>query len=344
MKYKFTKILVAAAAMLILAGATAQACSWAAYVNGQAAVAGRTMDWYYTDQAVIKGHGQGVVVKAADTANALEYTAKYASIQIHSFEAGVIADAINEKGLQGSLLYLDRSTLPAPQEGRKDINPYEFLSYAVSNFATVNEVVDSLGTLNFLPAANVLSGPDGKKLANKPENWPFHFAFADTSGDKAIIEFVDGKMEVYHDKTEDALSNEPFYIVHRTLEAFGYQPNGSISTIDRRARAKLYLNDMHERKVNTSERALMAMRGLLASVFAGTEEIDRTSNNEVYPTQWWTLIDMKAKKYYFTRIESWCAEIYDFSMFAPDQPTVSTLKAAECPYPAIELEKSAAKK
>ena len=105
------------------------------------------------------------------------------------------------------------------------------------------------------------------------------------------------------------------------------------------ARAKLYLRDMYERKVVTNDRALMAMRGLLATVFAGTEEIDR-AENEVYPTQWWALVDQHAGRYYFSRIESWGTEIYDFTMFDPSKAEVVELKAPASPYPPMKVEKN----
>ena len=326
---------LACALSIVLTANPALASSWAAYTNGAASIVARTVDWYHTDNAVALGCGRGVKVKADEGPDGVEYTSKYASIQIASF-GRLVGEALNEKGLQGSILYLDDSRLPPAKDGRKDIDPYQFIAYAVSNFATVQEVVDSLSTLNFSPKANALKDANGNQIATKPENWPYHYALADAAGDRVIIEFVDGVMQMYHGKNEDAMSNEPPYDVHKTLELFQYQAGGTISTIDRRARAKQYLKDMYERKVVENDRALMAMRGLLASVFAGTEEINR-AENEVCPTQWWALADQNARRYYLTRIESWCAEIYDFSMFDPAKAEVVALKAAASPYPSLKV-------
>ena len=321
---------LACALLFAMLANPALACSWAAYANGPVAIVARTVDWYYSDEAVARGCGRGLKIKASDSPNGLEYTAKYASIQISSFE-NLVSDAMNEKGLQGSILYLAGTTLPPVKADRKDVDPYKFVAYAVSNFATVREVVDNLEAINFTPKANVLKDASGKVIATKPENWPFHYALADATGDRAIIEFIDGKVMVYHGKDEDALSNEPEYRMHKTLDAFLYQPGSTISTLDRRARARLYMKDMYERNVTDNGRALMAMRGLLATMWAGTDQIDR-AENEVYPTQWGALADQKAGRYYFSRLESWCAEIYDFSMFDPARPESVVLKAQPCPY------------
>lgn len=338
MNSKTIKIFFAAALCFMLTGGPAQACSWAAFANGNAAVVARTMDWYCADNASVYGHGRNMTVKAADTPNALEYTSKYASLQFHSF-GDLVIEAMNEKGLQGSILFLEGSELPLPRAGRKDVNPNQFISYVVSNFATVQEAVDNLDRINFSPAHMNIPGPGGKPLNYKIEKWPGHFALADATGDKAVIEFIGGKVTVYHGRQYDAMTNEPPYQIHLFLDSMGYQPNGSITPQDRRSRAKNYLRDMYERKVETPQRALLAMRGLLASVHAGTEEIDRVEN-EVYPTIWSVLADQKGMKYYLSRYDSWCWEIYDFSLFNPEKPEAAALKTAKSPYEKIDTDSS----
>ena len=85
---------LACALLFTLAANPALACSWAAYANGPVAIVARTVDWYHSDEAVARGCGRGLKTKAADSPNGLEYTAKYASIQIDSF-GGLISDALN---------------------------------------------------------------------------------------------------------------------------------------------------------------------------------------------------------------------------------------------------------
>lgn len=326
------------ALVFVMIANSVQACSWAAFVNGKAAVVARTFDWYEDDHVVVKGHGRGVKIKAGEGDNALEYVTKYASIQLHSFSGGFVAEGLNEKGLQGSILFLDGSVLPKPKPNRKDLDPINFIGYAVSSFATVQEVVDSLETVNFIaPNSITVPGPDGEPLEYPEGTWPLHFAFVDATGDKVIFEFIKGEIKAYHGKEYDALSNEPAYDVHLLADYVDYTPNGTIGTVDRRIRAKHYMRDMRERGVETPRRALLAMRGLIATVLAGTEEIDR-QENEVYPTIWSCLADQHAGRYYVSHYDRWCSEIYDFSMFNPATPEVVTLNAAECPYPEMETD------
>lgn len=327
-------IITAALASILISG-PAWACSWASFGSDQAAVTARTMDWYSDDHAVVKGQGRSRPLKAADAPDGLEYKSRYASLQIHSFEKGLVVEAMNEKGLQGSVLFLDGSELPAVKPGRENVDPNNFLAYAVASFPNVQELVDSLERINFIPAPLDIPGPDGEQIGYPADKWPGHFAFSDAGGDKVIIEFIKGEVKIYHGREHDALTNEPNYETHLALDAVGYQPTGSIFPEDRRGRAKGYLRDMRERGVSDPRRALLAMRGLLASVWAGTEEIDRV-DNEVYPTIWGSLADQKSLTYYITRYNAWCSEIYDFSMFDADRPEEVELTATGCPYTKIE--------
>lgn len=332
MKGLYAKILpVLTLGLLFNSPAIAGACTWASYCEGAAAFIARTMDWYTDDGVVMKGHGRNIAVKAADTPNALEYKAKYASMQTHSFNEVFVVEGMNEKGLQCSILYLEGSELPDPSPAKKDVSVVHFLGYVIANFATVEEVLADLPNINLTPpAVKGLPGPGGAELEFDPKKAPLHFALADANGGRAIIELVDAKIKVYHGKEHNALSNEPKYEVQTYLDSAGYQPNGTNLPVDRRGRARQLLADMAERKVDEPQRALLAMRGLIASVYAGTEQIDHIEN-EVYPTIWSVLADQKKRAYYLERYNTWNTEYYTFSQFAVEKPEVVTLKPAVPP-------------
>lgn len=335
---KHHKTFLSTVLVLTLLATQAFACSWAAFFNGNAAVVARTVDWYSSDNAVVKGYGRGRLVKAADTPNALEYTSKYASLQIHSFESQVVVDAMNEKGLHGAILYLDETLFPESRPNNaRDVDPNQFVPYVVSSFATVQELVDALEDIHFIPAHLNIPGADGKPIEFVENKWPGHFAFADATGDKVLIEFIKGEVVVYHGKEYDALTNDPRYELMEAAKSIGYTANGTIQSPDRLFRAKDYLRDMYERDVKTPARALLAMRGMLATMFAGTEAINR-KENELYPTIWGALADQKAGRYYFSRVYSWCTEIYDFTMFDPAKPETVTLERQGCPVEDIDTE------
>lgn len=325
MKRSSLKTLCALTLLFSFSVQTAFACTWAVYANGGAAVVARTMDWYSPDDVVVKGHGRGIAVKAAGTPNAKEYTAKYASIQTHSFAQGVVIEGMNEKGLQCSILFLDGAKLPEPEPAKKDVSVDRVIDYMVSNFATVKEAVDSLSGVNIIGLAGLTApGPEGTTLAFNPKHPPLHFALADAEGGRAIIEMVDGVLKIYQGKEHDAMTNEPRYEVQLYLQEAGYQANGSNLPVDRRARAKEFLADMKQRDVKGTGRTLLAMRGVLATVAAGTEQLDHIEN-EVYPTIWSVLADLTNKAYYLERYNTWVGEYYDFTMFPVDQSKIVPL-------------------
>lgn len=330
MKRMYSKLFPVLALGLLL-NSPAAACTWAAYSGASSSFVARTMDWYCDDGVVMKGHGRSLVEKAATTPNALEYKAKYASLRTHSFAVGFVIEAMNEKGLQASILFLDGSELPAADPAKKDVSVVNFLEYAVANFATVQEVLDSLPGINIVPPdIQGLPGPGGAELAFNPQNAPLHFALADAGGDRAIIELVDGGITIYHGPEHNALTNEPRYEVQQYLDSAGYQPNGTNLPVDRRGRARQLLADMATRAVDGTERTLLAMRGLVANVYAATEQLDHIEN-EVYPTLWSVLADQKKPAYYLERYNTWSTEYYDFSMFPVAKPEVVTLKPAVPP-------------
>lgn len=309
---------------------SALACSWAAYTAGTASIVARTMDWYSDDNAVVRGHGRGVEVKAADSPNALTYKSKYASIKVHSFASGIVAEALNERGLQCSILFLEGSELPTPTPTSKDVGITHIVGYVVDNFASVQEVVGALSQVNIAPASPAGVTIHDKPLDYAPERAPMHFAVADASGDRLIVELWQGQTKLYHGSQHDTLSNEPNYEVHTALDEAGYQANGTNMPIDRRARARQMLADMRTRKVEDHARAFLAMRGVLATVHAGTEQIDPTEN-EVYPTIWSALADQNAKTYHIWHYAAWDTAYYDFSMFPNDKPEVVDLKPGTPP-------------
>jgi len=312
-------------AMFLFNGNTAFACTWAAYNNGKAAVVVRTMDWYYDDNMTAQGNGRGINMIAADTPNALTYTTKYASLQMDSF-GGLTFDAVNEKGLHASILFLEGAVLPAPVAGLKDVDAVNLLNFIVSNHETVQEAVDAVKNVNIVFGGGFVPiGADGEPLPIPAGVTPFHFAMADVTGDKAVIEFWEGEMKIYHGKEYDAMSNEPNYEIHLALDALGYRSYGGIATVDRRGRAREYMQDMYARDVIESERGLLAMRGLLASVWAGTEQMDPV-DKRAYPTIWGALIDQSTLTYYVSRYNTMSMEKYDFTMFDPGKPEIVALR------------------
>jgi len=78
-----------------------------------------------------------------------------------------------------------------------------WIKYVLATCANVNEVVSSLNSYQIKLTEIEYQG---QKVSN-----PSHFAVCDASGDAAIIEFNNGKLDVYHGPQYNVMTNEPKY-------------------------------------------------------------------------------------------------------------------------------------
>lgn len=312
---KFFIILTVSVFAVSQLAVTAFACSWAEYSDGTYSAVARTMDWY-DDRLEIFGYGRGLTLKTSDTQGGVEYTTKYASIEFYSLDAAV-ADVMNEKGLTGSALLLEESYYPDPVSGKIDVSPINILTYFVSSFATVQEIVDIIYDINILPVLIPEISDSGLiQAVSDPHVVPLHYAFSDKTGDNLIIEILGGEVKIYHGKDHNVLTNDPNYEMMRYLtDVMYYKAHNTIETWDRFAASKQYLADMESREVAGQNNILLAMRGLLAQMNDGTDETDKTYNNEVYPTVWGVVADQTSCTYYVSYYNKWHTEIYDFQSF-----------------------------
>ena len=113
---------------------------------------------------------------------AASWTARYGSVTFNQFGRDEPISGVNEKGLMGSVMWLDGTRYPAADH-RPPIGLLRWIQYHLDNHANVAEVV-----------ANA-------ELVRVSSGFPVHFLFADASGDTAVMEFLDGKLFIYRGET-----------------------------------------------------------------------------------------------------------------------------------------------
>ncbi|HEY3274184.1 MAG TPA: linear amide C-N hydrolase, partial [Methanocella sp.] len=129
-----------------------------------------------------------------------------------------------------------------------------------------------------------------------------HLSLADPSGDSAIIEFIDGRQVIYHDRNYRVMTNSPPF--DKQLEAlkrfkgFGGDKDlpGSTRAADRFVRAAYYLQHLPE-----SENTRQAVAGVLSvmrnvSQPFGTADPDEPNTS---PTIWRTVADLTDSLYFY---------------------------------------------
>ena len=115
---------------------------------------------------------------------------------------------MNEKGLAGGILYFPGYAgyaNAAATDPAKALAPWEFLTWALTSFASVAEVKAALAGVAIIDVAQ-------PNLGITP---PFHYTLHDASGASIVIEPVNGALKVY-DNPLGVMTNAPTFDWHLT--------------------------------------------------------------------------------------------------------------------------------
>lgn len=278
------------------------ACSRVTWLGPQGAViTGRSMDWPYSFGSTFYLIPRGLSQNGAGGKNSIEWVSKYGAVEI----AGAlnpggpingVFDGVNEKGLVANLLYLAETDFgPPPHDNKPRLSFAAWTEYVLSNFATVNEVVDFFSS-NPLYIVPVSFGPGGAAHAS------IHMAVSDASGDSAIIEYLKGSPVIHHGREHQVMTNSPTYNEQLVLNAYWRRLNrdqvlpGSIQSQDRFVRASYYLEKLPQ--TSDPRRAIAGVISVMRNVSVPWGEPDRDHPN-LSPTYWRTTIDQNNLVYYF---------------------------------------------
>ncbi|MGV9669051.1 linear amide C-N hydrolase [Gordonia sp. NPDC003504] len=137
------------------------------------------------------------------------WTSKYATMGTGVKGTTVLFDGINEKGLAGDLQVLMECTKGSADDiaarGQTAVLGEEFVSYILSQFASVAEIRDKYATFALVDQPFEALG---QKIA-----FPLHFSFVDTTGDGIVLEPVDdGALKIYD--YAGVMTNSPEYDWH----------------------------------------------------------------------------------------------------------------------------------
>ncbi|RKF18770.1 linear amide C-N hydrolase [Alginatibacterium sediminis] len=302
------------ATMSIVGTGVSQACTTAAYHNGDTSISARTMDWAGNDEAIVVGTGAGMLNSYSDN-DGLQTTSKYAALKIESFNPGIVAEAMNEQGLEVHLLYLGISAGTEFQADTADFQNVDATNvprFLVDNFANVDEAIAGLKGVDVIGTEVYnLEGHEGESI--KP---PVHFQINDKHGNSAVVEYIAGEMKIYQVDGAAYMSNDPTFDYHLTQDAEKVEANSSIRATDRRLRAKAQVQDMYTRNVQ-GEQAAIAIKAVGATAFSGTDRMDPYvgDGTAVFPTLWTNYTDRNAGTWKLDRHDTWAVEEYSMADF-----------------------------
>ncbi len=287
------------AASLLLPSLPAETCTRVLWnTNDLAVVVGRTMDWPESTEPVLtilprgmERDGGRIGHEVIDGENPARWTSRYGSVVTTVYGIGT-ADGMNEKGLGAHMLYLTATDFGERDTAMAGVHAGLWAQYLLDNAATVAEALALMQSVQILNAE-----AQGHKAT-------VHLAINDASGDSAILEYIDGELQVHHGREHRIMTNDPRYeeqlanlAQYDFTQATRQTPlPGNVDPKDRFVRSAYYLEMLPE-PANERE----AIAGILAIARNASVPFGAPNNlpGTLYNTEYRTALDLTHRRYFF---------------------------------------------
>lgn len=277
---------------------TAEACTRVMYKGpDKTIITARSMDFALPIPANLWQFPQGINRDGSTGKNTMKWTSKYGSMTASSWDIAV-SDGMNEKGLVANLLWLASSKYPEFSKDKKGKKKGLAVSlwaqYALDNFAMVAEAVAELKKEEFVVVTDFIPGTDKYTTV--------HLSLSDSTGDNAILEYINGKLVIHHDPSYTVMTNDPVFDEQLAINEYwkGIPGNiflpGTNRAADRFVRASYYIKSI----LQTDD-----IRIAVAGAFSVIRQcsVPYGISTEGFPnlstTRWRTVSDQKNLVYYF---------------------------------------------
>lgn len=277
----------------------------------------------------------------------LKWTTKYASVGANGAGLPIMLDGLNEKGLASGLFYFPNAAGYMAYEAGdagKTLAPWELGSWILENFATTEEVKQKVEEV-VVPTVVF-------------KDWGFspgvHYIVVDASGASIVIEYIDGKLNVY-DNPLGVLTNSPAFDWHMTnlrnyvnLSDEGLQPvhlgdvklvpfgqgtgmlglPGDFTPPSRFVRAAVF--SQSALPVSTGREVVLQAFHLLNNFdipkgAARDGKPDANGNVAADYTMWTSVCDLKEKQFYFRTFDNSQIRSVDLNKMDLDGKSVTTI-------------------
>lgn len=272
------------------------ACTRILDINGQGIIVGRTFDWAQNIPVTLWVYPAGIQRNGLAEKNPIRWVSKYGSIVMTPHEDSIVGEGMNEQGLAAHVLWLNDENYGLRNESIPGLSVSLWVQYYLDNFQTVSEAVQFTASmpLQILPY----------RYARFSKWLKLHLALEDARGDSAIIEYVNGKLHIYHNKTYTVLTNDPTFDMQ--LKNLGNYTGfggslalpGTTNSSDRFVRASYY--NKFFSTPSSIEEEIFQMFSLLHNI---AEPYNSKTIHDV-PTRWTMISDLTNKVYYITAITS----------------------------------------
>lgn len=292
-----TTLIAALVSSTLLLPATGHACTRFVYLGADnQVITARSMDWKSDIGTNLWVFPRDMKRSGEAGPNSIEWTSRYGSVIASGYDIST-TDGMNEAGLVANLLWLAESAYPKYDGKSPGLSLAAWAQYVLDNYATVQEAVAALEKQPFTVVTSNVPGED--RLAT------LHLSLSDASGDSAIIEYIDGKQVIHHDRRYQVMTNSPIFDKQLALNEYWKEIGGTVvlpgtnRAADRFARAAFYVNAIPKtgNAVETLASAFSVIRNV--SVPFGISTPDQPN---ISSTRWRTLADHKRRLYFFESV------------------------------------------
>lgn len=281
-------------ASMLAVQTTAEACTRVVYLGpNDNIITARSMDWKNDVATNLYVLPRGIERSGEAGPNSIKWKAKYGSVVATGYDVST-TDGVNEMGLNANLLWLVESEYPHHSSDKPGLTIAAWAQYVLDNFATVAEAVEALEKEPFTIVSDNVPGEN--RLAT------LHLSISDASGDSAIVEYIEGKQVIHHNRDYQVMTNSPIFEQQLALNSYWKSIGGTVMlpgtnrAADRFARASFYVNAIP--KEEDTNRALASVFSVIrnASVPFG---INTPEEPNISSTRWRVVTDHKRKLYFF---------------------------------------------
>ncbi|MFG3042509.1 linear amide C-N hydrolase [Streptomyces sp. NPDC048330] len=265
--------------------------------NDVAVLAARTMDWPESTMPMLTALPAGMqrnggLVAGVDVVGErpLLWTSRYGSVVTTIYGVGT-GDGLNTQGLGVHLLYLEKTDFGERDSSLEGIHAGLWAQYLLDTASSVEEALEALERFQV-----VMMEAHGHKAS-------VHLALEDSTGDSAIIEYLDGRRHVHHGRENIVLTNEPPFA--EQLRLLGEQDfsapsdttelSGNVNPVARFQRAVYFT-----RLLPDPPDSRHAVAGVLA--VARNVSVPFGAPYEgfgLYNTEYRTVVDLTHRRYFF---------------------------------------------
>jgi penicillin V acylase-like amidase (Ntn superfamily) len=252
----------------------------------------RSMDWKEDNRPKWWVFPRGMARTGGAETNPLRWTSQHGSVVVSMYDTGTV-EGMNEKGLMVQGLYLSEARYGTRDASRPGLSIMAYSQYLLDGFATVAAAVSALEKEPFQVVTVQLGGEPGTA----------HWALADSTGDSAIVEYLNGTQVIHHDRKHTVMCNSPTFDQQLAVNAYWTTIGGDVflpgtwRSADRFVRATWYQKSLPSSPRSTRQ-AVAGVLSVVRNVSVPLGSSDPTKPN-LAPTIYRTAADLTNRTYFY---------------------------------------------